>query len=168
MDRVPHIVVVGLMGSGKTTVGQALAARLGRPFRDSDADLRARTGRSARDIAARDGVDALHALELAHLLDALVSDTPAVISAAASIIDTPAGRAALAAGDVRVAWLRIDPTIAARRMTGASHRPAHEPPAQQARRRDPWFQAAADIVVDADGEDAGAIAERLVTWARTG
>jgi dephospho-CoA kinase len=57
-----HLVMVGLMGSGKTTVGMALARRLGLPHRDSDVDLLARTGRSARAIAAADGVEALLAV----------------------------------------------------------------------------------------------------------
>ena len=78
-------------------IGRALAEGLGRPFRDSDADLLARTGRSARDLAAADGVEALHAIELQHLIDALADPTPAVIGAAASVIDTPVGRTALAA-----------------------------------------------------------------------
>ena len=79
-ERAPHVVLIGLMGSGKTTVGRALADVLGRPFRDSDTDLLERTGHSARDLAARDGVEALHVLELEHLLDAVRGSTPAVIS----------------------------------------------------------------------------------------
>lgn len=161
-----HIVVLGLMGGGKTTIGRALAAELGRPFRDSDVDLLARTGRSARDIAAGDGVEALHALELEHLLDALRAPTPSVVAAAASVIDGSGARAALAAPDVRVVWLRIDPATAARRSAGAVHRPEHEALAVQAARRDPWFGAAADIVVDVATEDAAAAVERLLDWAR--
>lgn len=159
-----HIVVVGLMASGKTTVGQALADALDRPLRDSDADLLAQTGRSARDIAAQDGMDALHAMELAHLLDALDAPEPAVIIAAASVIDEPAGRAALASPGVRVAWLRIDPATAVRRMRAGSHRPDHDLVAQAAR-RDPWFAAVADVTADATTEDAGAIAADILAWA---
>ena len=69
--RMGHIVLVGLMGSGKSTVAAALAAALGVPLRDSDADIERDTGLTGRDIAARDGIDALHALEARHLLDAL-------------------------------------------------------------------------------------------------
>jgi len=55
MTSTRHLVLVGLMASGKTTVGQTLAARLGRPFVDNDVVLERRTGRSAREIAAADG-----------------------------------------------------------------------------------------------------------------
>ena len=68
---VAHIVLVGLMGSGKTTVGAALAAALDVPLRDSDADIERERGLRGRDIAERDGIEALHALEARHLLDAL-------------------------------------------------------------------------------------------------
>lgn len=165
--RQPHIVLVGLMGSGKTTVGQALADGLGRPFHDSDADLLTRTGRSARDIAARDGVVALHALELEHLLDAVRATQPAVISAAASVIDTPQGRAALASSDARVAWLRIDPAVAAERVQTGSHRPDNDMEPQAAR-RDPWFATVAEVVVDVAADDAASIAARLLDWASPG
>ena len=45
-----HIVLVGLMGSGKTTVGTLVAGRLGWPLRDSDADIAVREGRTVREI----------------------------------------------------------------------------------------------------------------------
>jgi shikimate kinase len=162
-----HLVLIGLMGSGKTTIGAAVAARLGRPHRDSDAELEARTGRSARDIAASEGVEALHALESELLLEALAAPRPAVVSAAASIIDVPAGRAALARPDVDVAWLRISATAAVERAGEGAHRPWHEDLADQAARRDPLFAALADVTLDASDAEA-AIVERLVSWVGRG
>jgi shikimate kinase len=156
-------VIVGLMGSGKTTIGSAAAARLGRPHRDSDTDLEARTGRSARDIAATDGVDVLHDLELELLLEALRAATPSVISPAASVIDKPAGRAALARPDIDVAWLRVDVATAVARSSEGQHRPWHEDLADQAARRDPLFAAVAGITVDA-AADPSTIVEQLVAW----
>ena len=144
-----HLVIVGLMGSGKTTVGAALAAALGRPHRDSDADLFASTGRTARELAVDIGVGPLHELELRHLLDALAEPDPVVISAAASTIDEPAGRAALADPAVTVVWLRIGPAAAAARQAPDDHRPLPEALDVQARRRDPLFGDAADLTVDA-------------------
>ena len=62
MDK--NIVLIGMMGSGKTTVGKLLAGRLRRPFVDTDAIIEEREGRSIPDIFARDGEDAFRALEL--------------------------------------------------------------------------------------------------------
>ena len=59
-----NTVLIGMMGSGKTTVGQLLAQRLRRPFVDTDALIEEREGRSIRSIFARDGEDAFRALEL--------------------------------------------------------------------------------------------------------
>ena len=137
------------MGSGKTTVGRALAETLDLPHRDSDADIEAEQGRTARAIAATDGVDRLHDLELAHLRDRLSEPGPSIVSAAASVIDDPAARRLLERPGVRVVWLRVDPTTAARRAATGRHRPNPEPLPEQAARRDPLFRAVADVTVDA-------------------
>src|SRR5689334_14413518 len=71
MTEARHVVLMGLMGSGKSTVGRPLAARLDRPFVDNDDRLAARTGQTAREVAAAEGADALHAREAAVLVDAL-------------------------------------------------------------------------------------------------
>ena len=102
-----HVVMVGPMGAGKSTVGVALARRLERPYVDSDAEVERRTGRSARQIAASDGLPALHRLELSVLRDALTSNEPAVIASAASVVDGCVGRLALATART-VVWLRVD------------------------------------------------------------
>ena len=62
MDK--NIVLTGMMGSGKTTVGKLLAKRLQRPFTDTDALIEEREGRSIPDIFAQSGEDAFRALEL--------------------------------------------------------------------------------------------------------
>ena len=62
MDK--NIILIGMMGSGKTTVGRLLAQSLRRPFLDTDALIEEREGRSIPDIFAQDGEDAFRALEL--------------------------------------------------------------------------------------------------------
>lgn len=95
------------MGSGKTTVGRLLAQRSGREFIDNDMQLAAMTDRTAREVQAEEGPDALHALEARALADALDEQRPAVIAAAASVVDDPSLRARLHDRSV-VIWLRAD------------------------------------------------------------
>lgn len=119
-----HVVLVGLMGAGKTAVGERLALDLGLPFVDGDAALTTLTGRDAATIAASDGVPALAVLEARVLLDALAAPGPSVIAAAASVVDDPACRRALRGAAVAVVRLRARPrTLAARHGAGAHRRP---------------------------------------------
>ncbi len=145
MPEAEHIVVIGAMGSGKTTVGERLAGALGRRFHDSDRSIESRTGRSGREIAATDGVDALHRLEKEVLLDSLSGEQPAVIAAAASVIEDPDVRDDLAVGFC--VWVTADPRILAERSARGSHRR----PVQQSEHlenRDRLFREMADVVVD--------------------
>ena len=77
-----HLVLVGMMGVGKSTAARVLADRLGRRVIDSDAVIEARTGRTVREIFAEDGEAAFRALETDVLLEALASEEPLVIAAA--------------------------------------------------------------------------------------
>lgn len=68
----PVVVLVGPPGSGKTSVGRALARRLGRPLRDTDADIEAAAGRPIPDIFITDGEPAFRAMERAAVATALI------------------------------------------------------------------------------------------------
>lgn len=175
---VRHVVLLGLMGAGKTSTGRGLAARLGWALRDSDADILAATGRTGRQIDEERGTVELHRLEARHLIDAIEAAGPSVICAAASTIDDPPARAALADERVAVVWLRGDPAILARRAgnaRGADHRrtlgaDAAAALAAQAMTRYPRFEALKPLIVDVDrrpvGEVIAAIATHLGTAAR--
>lgn len=155
---VRHVVLLGLMGAGKTTVGAALAAHLGWPLRDSDADIQAATGRSGREIDAERGTAELHRLEARHLIDAVGAPERSVISTAASTIDDPDARAALAGPGLLLVWLRADPATLAGRIPPVDHRRRLSDPAAvlaaQAASRYPRFAAIAPNVVDVDAVDA--------------
>jgi shikimate kinase len=147
-----HVVITGLMGSGKTTLGRALAEELGRPFVDSDTTLQRVTGESAREIAAGDGLERLHALEAELLRDALAAEVPAVVAAAASTIEDADARAALATPDIAVIWLRGAAPTLARRATPGGHRPteALATISAQAPRREPLYASVAAATIDVD------------------
>lgn len=152
-----HVVLVGLMGSGKTTVGRALAAALGRPFSDSDRAISRETAKTVRELAEELGVEEMHELEAEHLLGALARPEPTVIAAAASTIEDPRCREALAAPGVRVIWLRASPPALAGRFPQLRHRPrfGRRPRgllAEQAAHRDPLYAALRPIVIETEGK----------------
>jgi shikimate kinase len=163
-----HIVIVGLMGAGKSVVGRRLAALLGRPWRDSDRDIEAKTGLTVRELRERDGVDAMHALEAEALLLALAESEPSVISAAASTVEVTACREALKSPDVAVVWLRATPEVLASRFASRDkHRPEFgdsplEFLTEQAARRNPLFASLDPIVIDVDRIRPREVVERAI------
>lgn len=162
-----HLVLVGSMAAGKSSVARLLAGRLDRPLHDNDEQLVASSGHTSRDVAAREGVVALHQAESQHLLDALASPTPAVVSAAASVVE---GQRCLdALRDADVVWLKVHPETAAQRMGGESHRRALGPDEVEvltalADRRAPLYQQVAGLVVDTDDVEPREVAERVLAW----
>jgi shikimate kinase len=82
----PHVVLVGLMGTGKSTLGGRLAERLQRQFYDNDVLLERRTGHTAASLRRDRGEPVLHQLEADVLLDCLSVRPVGVIAAAASTI----------------------------------------------------------------------------------
>jgi hypothetical protein len=79
-DRAGHLVLVGLMGTGKTTVGQHLSERLGRPLVDTDELVEVATGRSIHDLFSTKGEAAFRRYELDSLTRALAREEPSVIA----------------------------------------------------------------------------------------
>jgi shikimate kinase len=161
---IRQIALVGLMGSGKTTVGTAIGARLGWPVLDSDVQLRSTTGLTAREFRDARGTPALHDAEAQALLRALAQPGPGVICAAASVIENPAARQALTGRDVAVIWLRASPAVLAQRFSSALNRPIYgsNPEAvarAQAEARDPLFASLDPIIVDVDGRSPAAVIE---------
>lgn len=122
-DRARHVVLVGLMGTGKTTVGSMLAERLGRPFVDSDHVIEASTGRTVREIFADEGEAAFRVLEMAALVQALAAPRPAVIAAAGGVVLAEANRRALRDSEAVVVWLQAQLDRLTERAVTGEHRP---------------------------------------------
>ena len=155
MGEASHVVITGLMGVGKTTVGKRLAERLGWAWRDSDVDIEAATGATVRELRDREGTDAMHEREAAQLLDAVTSPDPNVVSAAASVVEDPKARLALKAPGVTLVWLHASPAVLAERFATEAHRPAYgDSPAaflaEQAARREPLLPELGAHVIDVD------------------
>src|SRR3954453_10527921 len=91
------VLLIGMMGSGKSTVGRELAAVTGRPFLDNDELLERRTGRTARDLRNA-GVDALRDGEAQALHEGIAEPPPVIIGVAAGIVLREADVAAVRDG----------------------------------------------------------------------
>ena len=168
---ITHLVLVGLMGTGKTTTGRILAARLGWPLRDSDAEIEALTGRSVRELRDELGTDAMHDLEAQALLRALADAGPDVVGAAASVVDREDCLEALRGDGVAVAWLTVSPEVGAKRFSSSTHRPWYgEDPAtflaRQAREREPAFRSLNPVAVSTDDREPDAVADAILTGLR--
>ena len=74
-----RVVLVGMMGSGKTTVGRLLAERSGWPYLDNDDLVRELSGREPSSVRAEDGEAALHDLESSALTQALAARPPVIV-----------------------------------------------------------------------------------------
>jgi shikimate kinase len=167
---VDRIILVGMMGAGKTTAGRLLAERLGWPYLDSDEQVMADTGRSVPELFAERGEAAFRAEEERVLGEALSGEGPVVVSAAGGVVLSPANRELLARSGT-VVWLRADPRVLAGRVGDGAGRPlldddpASALAALDAVRR-PLYRSVADVVVDVDQLAPTEVVERVLD--RTG
>lgn len=162
-----HLVLVGLMGAGKSTVGQHAAAELGWPLVDSDLVIEAQTGRSVREIWLTDGEPAFRALEADALRIALLRDEPTVIAAAGGVVLSPCNRRALNESDAVVVWLDADTATLVGRAGRGAHRPLLDDDPESTLRamaaaRRSLYREVADVVVDVGGRTIEEIAADVV------
>ena len=162
-----HLVLVGMMGAGKTTVGRAVAERLGRRLVDSDEIVEARTGRTVREIFQSEGEEAFRLIESQALIDALASPEPVVIAAAGGVVLREENRLALREARARVVWLSADPSVLAERVRHGTHRPLidddpHGTLSRMYEDREPLYREVADAIVRVDGRAVGEIVEAVL------
>jgi shikimate kinase len=154
-----------MMGTGKTTVGRALAARLRRGFVDSDQQIERRTGRTVAQIFRDDGEAAFRVLESEVLADALSHPDAAVVAAAGGTVLDPENRRRIKDGGF-VVWLRADPRTLEGRVRAGTHRPLlDEDPAavlqRLATQRAALYGEVADLVVDVDAVRPAAVVDQI-------
>lgn len=115
------VVLVGMMGSGKTAVGRALATRLGCGFVDSDAAIEEAAKCAISEIFARDGEAFFRARE-SEVLSRLLAGGPRVVSTGGGAFLAPRNRAAIDAQGVAL-WLDADLDLLWERVRHKSTRP---------------------------------------------
>lgn len=162
-----HLVLVGLTGSGKTTVGRLAADRLGRPFLDTDAVIESRTGRTVREIFAEDGEAAFRDVESAVLRECLDSGEPSVIAAAGGAVVREENRALLRAASARVVWLCGGPSVVSDRVRSGGHRPLLDNDPDTVLRqmweiREPLYREVADAIVTIEGRSLHDVVEAVL------
>jgi len=149
------IVLVGLMGAGKTSIGRRLAARLGLPFRDADTEIELAAGCTIPEIFARYGEQAFRDGER-RVIRRLLSGDPSVLAFGGGAFMDPDTRV-LVRGRCISVWLRCRLPTLARRVAGRDHRPllAGGDPSEILQRlldqRGPIY-AEADVIVDCTDE----------------
>lgn len=162
-----HLVLVGMMGVGKSTVGRMVALQLDRPLFDSDDMIEERTGRTVREIWSTDGEAAFRALETQTLVEALAEPEESVIAAAGGVVLSDRNREALQGADAHVVWLLADVDVLVERVRNGMHRPLlDEDPEGTLRRmhvdRAPLYQEVADAIVSVDHRSAHDVAKAVL------
>ncbi|MEM8741816.1 MAG: shikimate kinase [Pseudomonadota bacterium] len=160
------LVLVGMMGVGKTSIGQVLAKRLGARFADSDHEIELAAGLAVPEIFARFGEPYFRAGE-ARVIARLLDGPPLVLATGGGAFIEAATRELITARALAV-WLRADLDTIYERVRGRSGRPllATADPratlAELAQRRNPVY-ALADLTVDGrPGERHEAAADRVL------
>jgi shikimate kinase/3-dehydroquinate synthase len=150
------LVLVGLMGAGKTSIGRRIALRLGLPFRDADIEIEKAAGCTVSELFARYGEPAFRDGER-RVIKRLLGGPPMVLATGGGAFMDAETRAAIREGGISI-WLRCSLPTLLRRTAGRSHRPllANGDPEKILRNlmalRHPVY-AEADIVVQC-GEDS--------------
>jgi shikimate kinase / 3-dehydroquinate synthase len=119
----PTIVLTGMMGTGKTTVGQLLAGHLGRPFLDLDDEIARAAGRSVAAVFAGEGEDGFRVRERAAVLALSPEGPPRVIATGGWTLADPASRTHIETLGTLVCLSAAPETIAARVALAPGDRP---------------------------------------------
>jgi len=161
-ERGPHILLIGFMGSGKSTIGRKLARRYRRLLLDTDEGIAQAAGMTIPEIFAAEGEAGFRAREQAYL-ESLTTADPAIISCGGGVIVNEVSRE-LVRKLGTVVYLHVEAEEAVARISHPETRPLLQgdtPPAELLARRMPLYRASADIMLDTSGKNPGAVAGEL-------
>ena len=159
------LVLVGMMGAGKTSVGRRLASVLGVPFRDADVEIEAAAGCTINEIFERFGEPAFRSGER-KVIARLLSDPPHVLAAGGGAFIDAETRRRIKEGAVSI-WLRAPIDLLIQRVLRKDTRPLLRNTDSRAtlerllREREPIY-AQADIVIESDEGPHDVVVKRIV------
>ncbi|CCK64721.1 shikimate kinase AroK [Mycobacterium canetti] len=162
----PKAVLVGLPGSGKSTIGRRLAKALGVGLLDTDVAIEQRTGRSIADIFAAYGEQEFRRIE-EDVVRAALAGHDGVLSLGGGAVTSPGVRAALAGHTV--VYLEISAAEGVRRTGGNTVRPLLAGPdrAEKYRalmaQRAPLYRRVATMRVDTNRRSPGAVVRHILS-----
>ena len=141
-----NVLLIGMPGCGKSTVGAALASRMGRELCDLDEEIEKRAGRTVPELFASEGEEGFRRREHEVLCEA-VKRSGLVIAAGGGVV-TREENFDLLRQNARVVWLRRDLAL-----LPTEGRPLSQtvPLTELYRRREPLYRAAADLTIENDG-----------------
>jgi shikimate kinase len=167
MEQLRSIILVGMPGSGKSTVARQLSRTLALPACDTDQLAEARIGMSIRDFFDRHGEAAFRDLET-ELIAGLDDGTPRVVATGGGSVLRPANRAALRRLG-HVMYLRASPEELYRRLRNDRQRPLLQVADPQAklrelyRERDPLYRDCAHFVIDTGRPSVAGLMHMVLT-----
>jgi shikimate kinase len=165
---MPNINLVGFMGTGKTTVGKALARLLGYTFVDADDEIEREQGRSISSIFAEDGEPEFRRLER-EMLQRLSSRDGLVVSAGGGAVIDPNNVENMRSGGP-VICLTATPKAIYERVRHSTHRPLLDTPDPMGRivellEARAGFYARADSTIDTTGRSVDEVVKAVLTAA---
>lgn len=158
-----NIVLIGMAGAGKSTVGVLLAKALSRQFIDTDLVIQAAEHRRLQDILDAEGLDAFRRIEERHVLG--LDARGAVIATGGSVVYSAAAMAHLKRNGTAI-YLQLDADTLERRVAGADPRGLAIAPGQSFRdlyaERRPLYEKYADITIDCSNLTHDEVVARIV------
>ena len=143
------IVLIGMMGAGKSSIGRRLATRLGIPFVDADTEIESAAGMTIPEIFDRHGEPYFRAGE-ARVIARLLDNGPQVLATGGGSVMDPQTRALIGEKGISI-WLRADIDVLLKRTKRRNDRPLAERIKDLLPQREPVY-AQADIVVQSRDE----------------
>jgi shikimate kinase len=167
-----NIVLIGFMGSGKSTVGRELHQRLGYPLIDTDRSIEESTGKKITEIFKEEGESVFRDLETSKLVEiAKQADIRQIVSTGGGVVIRPENRSLLRKIGY-VVWLQVPEEVIYERTSRNQERPllnhmdARQRISKLLAEREPWYRETAHLKIDTAGLDFKEIATGILESAR--